>query len=248
MPRLVDIKEACLEVIYTELIETSEACRLYDKLTTDANEHNCLGCQFMDLHRLIYDNFKRLPAGELDREFFCKTYIFWLYFSVERVYEIFDMINHGGRNKLFKTFFEKHFTTTKRVKRWANFLKHPKAFQFTHHPSYRLSSSRLPKDSEMTVIDSVFVEKYYQGNNLNRELTQKLVGKENVCVVFPDLLELTRGFCSEFKIFVDFICSNDMVADYLRSESTITSYYTGLDEDSATPSVPVPPEAQLISE
>ena len=221
-----------MAIFRSKLIETTEACRLFDKLTTDESEHNCLGCQFMDLHQLIYENFRSLPTDDLSVEFFCKTYIFWLYLSVERVYEIFDIINPRGESQIFKSFFEKNFKTTKRIKRWANFLKHPKAFQFTHHPSYRLSVLPvIENDPKITLIDSSFVERYYQGNSRNTELNDRLIGKEEVCVVFPDLPKLTKEFCAEFQVFVNFICNNDMVADFLRSRSTIKAYYEFVDHE-----------------
>jgi hypothetical protein len=47
----------------------------------------------------------------------------------------------------------------------------------------------------------------------------------------PVLVEITTGFCAEMNTFFQFICRNDLVADYLRQRSTIDSIYEAGEAD-----------------
>ena len=41
-----------------------EACKIFSKLVDDdTEEHNCLGCQFVDLHQAILINFESMDAS-----------------------------------------------------------------------------------------------------------------------------------------------------------------------------------------
>ena len=236
MTDLVKINKKCMSLISKHLLTGNgegkyEACKIYEKLVDErSNEHNCLGCQFMNLHQEIYDNFTQINPSGFSIEFYFKTYIFWLYQNVERIYEIFEMINPDSRNSILKTYFEKNFITTKRIKRWTNFIKHPKAFKFTHHPKYFFESD-LTDRNNLIILDTKEIEKFYSGTSKNKELYIKIAKKENVVVAFPNLVELTKNFCKEFITFTKFICENEIIASALKEETTIANYYGHLDYD-----------------
>ena len=230
MADLKQINIDCMAVIKEQLLNgdhtTWEACKIYNKLVVSGStEHNCLGCQFVDLHRSIYDNFSILDTSNLTLEFYFKTYMFWLYQNVERIYELFDLLNPKDENKMIKTFFEKHFTKTKQIKRWTNFIKHPKAFQFTHHPNYLYETDSNNILNESIVLNSDEIESYYSGSKNNSQLYKKISKSQNVIVLIPDLISLTTDFCNEFRTFTAFICNNDIVADYLKNETTVEQYF-----------------------
>ena len=219
----------CLDIIYEKLITGNDGyhtgCKIYTALTEiNSSQHNCLGCQFMDLHDTIYNNFLSIDASRLTEKFYFQTYIFCLYQNVERIYEMFEIINPGEQNIHFTSFFHSNFKTVKLIKRWMNFIKHPKAFQLTHHPQYCFEY-QAPEVIDGTVLDSASIEKYYQGGKRNKELTKLLMNKDDVVVVMPNLIEITEGFCIEFNIFVDFIVDNAFVASILKSTSTIENYF-----------------------
>ncbi|WP_235299775.1 hypothetical protein [Portibacter marinus] len=237
MANLEQINKNCCDIIYRKLLngpsaDDWEACKIFNKLVdAEKDEHNCLGCQFVDIHQTIYKNFKDLVAKDLTEEFYFKTYLFWLYQNVERIYEIFELVNPKGQNKMIKMFFEQNFVENKRIKRWANFIKHPKAFQFSHHPSYFYETdyAKIPTDS--IIFDSNKIEKFYQGDKNNKELYNTIAKKTNVVILIPDLETMTNNFCEEFRLFTNWICKNDMIADFLKMESTIDTYYEDLEED-----------------
>lgn len=235
MSDLKKINEECLSLIDKHLLTGNgegkyEACKIYDKLVVeDSDEHNCLGCQFMELHQEIYDNFSQIDPTGFSVEFYFKTYIFWLYQNVERIYEIFELLNPQDRSPLIKTFFEKNFLTTKTIKRWTNFIKHPKAFQFTHHPDYCFESDIINREKSI-ILDTTEIEKYYSGPSKNKELYNKIAKKDNVVVAFPNLVDLTEKFCVEFEVFTKFICENEIIASALKEETTISEYYESTDD------------------
>ncbi|WP_373553386.1 hypothetical protein [Haliscomenobacter sp.] len=235
MADLQKINSECMSLIDKYLIRGNgdgkyEACKIYTKLINDnSNEHNCLGCQFMELHQQIYDNFSQINPTGFSSEFYFKTYIFWLYQNVERIYEIFEIINPEDKNQILRTFFEKNFITTKKIKRWTNFIKHPKAFKYTHHPQYCFESDLVNREN-LVVLDTVEIEKFYSGPSKNLVLYKMIAKKENVVVAFPNLVELTEEFCIEFQIFTKFICENEIIASALKEETTISDYFEREDE------------------
>ena len=203
-----------------------EACKIYFKLVDDeTEEHNCIGCQFVDLHKAIYINFDAIDVSGLSEEFYFKTYLFWLYQNVERIYELFELVNPKSNNPVIKTFFEKNLIATKQIKRWTNFVKHPKAFQFAHHPKYvyETDDQLIPQGS--IVLDTERIEYFYSGDKKNKELHKLISKKSNVIVKIPDLNILTELFCQEFTIFTNWICENEMIAEFLKDETTIENYY-----------------------
>lgn len=237
MADLNRINTNCCRIIHQKLLngpgaDNWEACKIFEKLVDDDTvEHNCLGCQFVNLHQTIYNNFSQLQTNNLTEEFYFKTYLFWLYQNVERIYEIFELVNPKGHNQMIRSFFEQTFIETKRIKRWANFIKHPKAFQFSHHPEYCYETDRGQIATGSIVLDSAEIEKFYQGDKKNKELYQTIAKKSNIVVLIPDLETMTDNFCEEFKKFTNWICTNDMVADFLRSESTIDNYYDEIEQE-----------------
>lgn len=230
MADLTTINRENCRLIKTKLLNGDntewEACKIFFKLVDDeTEEHNCIGCQFVDLHKAIQTNFESMDVSRLSEEFYFKTYLFWLYQNVERIYELFELVNPDSKNPLLKTFFEKNFIATKQIKRWTNFVKHPKAFQFAHHPKYvyETDADTIPADS--IILDTEKIEYYYQGDKRNKELNQEISKKSNVVVKIPNLNSLTYRFCEEFKIFTKWICENEMIAEFLKDESTIDDYY-----------------------
>lgn len=237
MSDLTKINDECMSLIDKYLLNVNgegkhEACKIYNKLVNeDSSEHNCLGCQFMDLHQQIYNNFTKINTYGLSTEFYFKTYIFWLYQNVERIYEIFEMINPNDKNSILKTYFEQNFITVKKIKRWTNFIKHPKAFKFTHHPEYCFESEFTKRHNNLIILGTKEIEYFYAGTKRNNQLYKKIAKKNKVMVVLPNLVELTEKFCNEFITFTKFICKNEVIASALKKETTISNYYEDIDNE-----------------
>jgi hypothetical protein len=204
---------------------SSSACKIYDKLTEDDDtKQDCIGENFNQLiHRLEsnwFENYK--PTDDLDYYFF--NYFLLLYLFVERVDLIFEVINKDGKSKIFNDYHFNNFKTLRKINKWANFIKHPKEFLFTHWPTYYFEGDTVIIFSEGDVkIDTDFIFDHYHNDKQTRPVI--LENNNRVFVEVPDLENITTEFCKEMNLFFDFICCNQIVADFLKKKSTIENYY-----------------------
>jgi hypothetical protein len=209
-------------------------CDIYDKLT-EGNEmgNNCLGENFNQLIQCIrtdfFKNYK--PSKDTSIEFYSGTYIYWLCLIVERYEFLFEVINPDKKYKLIQDFKEKSFVTFKEVKDWCIFFKHPKEFMFCHWPSFVFESDEKHiKEFEKKgyfKIDTKYVSDNF---TINKHRLPHLENNPKVYVVLPDLKELTEKFIHELKVFIDFICNNELIVSFLRKKSTVEDYYKELFE------------------
>lgn len=227
MENLLAVHEKCGNIFEKELIEVdggrSLACKIWDVMTEGKDNYdNCLGENFNQFIQTIRNDFFKnyKPSAETGLNFYFTTYILWLYLIVERVDFVFDVVNKDGKSKLFSDFKENNFKTCRTVKKWANFIKHPKEFTFAHWPGYAVESAEVADGT--IVINSAFVEKYYSKSDTR---VPELENNRNVVVVIPELANLTSSFCSELNMFFSFVCDNKIVSDFLSKKTTIESYY-----------------------
>lgn len=204
-------------------------CNIYDKLT-EGNEQgsNCLGENFNQLIQFIrvdfFKNYK--PSSDTSMEFYFGTYIYWLCLIVERYEFVFDVINPDRKYKLIQDFKVKNFVTFKEVKDWCIFFKHPKEFMFCHWPTFMVESNSIELN-RLDNLNCIRIDTNYVSENfvINGKRLPNLENHSRVVVVLPDLKELTNRFIKELTIFIDFICKNDLIVDFLRKRTTIEDYY-----------------------
>ena len=240
MKTLEEIHKSCHKIFRNEFIEvpedtsnddvtrfgTSKACKIYDKLTEgDETRQDSIGENFNQLIQRLDNNwFERFsPTDDLDYYFF--SYFLWLYLFVERVDIIFNIISDNGKTKLFNDFQQQNFKTLRKINKWANFIKHPKEFLFTHWPSYYMEGdSSVHIRTGDVKIDTDFIFKHYFSESKERPVI--LQNNKSVYVEVPDLEKITVEFCREMNVFFDFVCCNQIVADFLKKKSTIENFYT----------------------
>ncbi len=202
----------------------SKACNVHDKLIEDSvGKRDCIGENFNQLIQRIDEEWftNYTPGDNLDYYFF--NYFLLLYLIVERVDLIFQVINQDGKSKLFNDFQFHNFKTLRKINKWANFIKHPKEFMFTHWPTYYIKDvHQLELSGGYVLIDTDFIFDHYFSEKKPRPIV--LENHENVYVEVPNLEEVTREFCKEMNIFFDFICCNQVVADCLKKKSTLESF------------------------
>ena len=211
--------EIFIDAHYSDDLE-SLLCQIHNSFPSG---HNCVGCNLNDSNLRIekfliqHDNFQDLYLT-------FTTFIFLLYLQVESIYEYFDII------QLQESYKQKHFQSFQTVKRWANFLKHPKAFMLVHHPKWTFEGRKIndvvEKISKTTpLINSNFVNEYYSGDRKNKELFKKLNKKEDILVVFPNPVELIKDFTIAQIKFTDIIANNEIVRDLLDNKATIENHF-----------------------
>ncbi len=214
------------EIFNSELMKGGEPtiCKLheiFDSMRDNSSTHNCLGCNFANSIYLIKSFFNRIEHYDtLDDAYF--EYLFRLYLVIERMNEIFKIIELPLRYK------SRHFNIVQEVTKWANFIKHPKAFVYTHHPVFMIEGEST--DSDCTTIDSEFVCKYYSNEKKNKKLFDKVHNNPSIVVQFPNPCGLMEGFISEFDKFQDIISNNKVYKEILSECSTYEEYFEEMDE------------------
>jgi len=208
--------------------ESSKACTLHDvfKRFHDGG-HNCLGCNFDECTDLITRFLER--HEKLDNiQFDITVYLLLLYLFIERVEVVLDIV------QVPEPYRAKHFKIFTQIRKWANFIKHPKSFVLTHHPTYDYEGSGIEYDGVFSLkINDPIVEKYYKGLKTqqdhkirNKELYELLKGSpESIIVIFPNIKTITQKFCVAINIFYDLIKKNDVYIDLLNDETTLVKYF-----------------------
>lgn len=226
---LKDVFEQVLEIFvlnnYDDEYE-SLYCSIHNSFSKG---HNCVGCNLND-DNIRLESFLVNYEHFYDANLTFTTFILLLYLQVESIHEYFQII------QLQESYRLKHFQVFQEIKRWANFLKHPKSFMLVHHPIYSYEGRKVlnPKNGEFIIekckksnplIDSSFVNTYYSGDKKNKELYKKLHKKEDLIVLFPDPIRLIKEFTEAQNKFTDMIFNNEIVRDLLDNETTIEDYF-----------------------
>lgn len=204
------------------------ACKLHDAFGgNEGPHHNCIGCNFASGSQLVLRFLKRHKDHD-DVEQDVTVYILLLYLIVEKAVIILDYLKYQSHLK------SENFQTFILIKRWTNFIKHPKAFLLSHHSIYNYEDSNITYEFTPTlIINSTFVSKYYKGvgektkqEELNNELYALVSNKKDILVMFPNLPSLTLQFCTEYNYFVDMILSNETYKSELNNRATLENFFT----------------------
>lgn len=205
--------------------ESQEAisCRLH-ALTSDA-DHNCLGCNFArQIAALIATcrNLKSTPENQEDW-ISVATLLYWM----NPIVDACVTTTHLAGLDLEK--FRSDFPGLIDIKPWANFFKHPKAFQFTHHATLGFTKPAGTEPSVM--INTEFVQKFYKNTKKNRELRDQLKGSDAPFVELPNMTFLAKRFCEDFEGFLTLV-ESDPIWNELKSDAVFDAYFEALDEAS----------------
>lgn len=213
--------------------EYSLMCKIHDAFGgNESQHHNCLGCNFASSTTLIR-NFLSKYESYTDINDTMTLYILTLYLLVERMEVVFELITVpiNYKNKYFKVF--------EQIRKWANFIKHPKAFVLVHHPIFEISENLVydhPKGS--LIIDDAFIATYYTGKKdfdaqkkSNKELLDKLKNKKDVVVLFPSVFQITTKLCFSINKFVELITKNEVFIEVLNDDTTIDDYFVNRKEE-----------------
>ncbi len=197
-------------------------CQLHDAFGTfDSPHHNCLGCNFADSTELIL-NFLGTYHMQRNIQFAFSTFMVLAYLLVERMDTVLNIV------ELNKGYRGRHFGVLLSIRKWANFLKHPKAFILTHHPRFTYVGApdcREQVASADVVIDRDFVDRYYSNDEKDRELYRVLENKERVLVVFPSAVDTAEKLCAAMADCVSLIRDNKVYREVLEGRSTFRDYW-----------------------
>ena len=185
------------------------------------DDHNCIGCNLAD----SVDHLRAfLETHETQKriKFAYPSFIIHSYLLVERIDTLFNII------QLHQSYRDKNFKVLMAIRRWANFIKHPKAFIRTHHAVFTFSGSAKfgdLSDNATVTINRAFIDKYYCNNDNNDDLIDELENKENVLVVFPDANYVTEKLCEALKKTIDLFENNEVYREILGDSTTFHDYW-----------------------
>ena len=124
-------------------------CDLHDKeyLGDHKGNHVCIACTLDDsvckLDRFLTEATDLENDEDSNVDYIFTNYILLLYLTVEKLHTVFKTIG------ISYDFVEENWPVLIEIRKWANFIKHPKGFLFTHHPTYYfclLYTSPSPRD------------------------------------------------------------------------------------------------------
>ncbi|MCX7544876.1 hypothetical protein [Marinicella gelatinilytica] len=109
------------------------------------------------------------------------------------------------------------------IHKWANFIKHPKAFLLCHHPEFSFNANRSDFDF---IIDNKVVIKYYAGSKRNADLYKKITNKTNVLVLYPSATDLMDFFVKDVNKIIPLIEENKIYKETLSDKATFEDYFS----------------------
>lgn len=203
-------------------------CKLHDYLKTEnSNEfsHSCIACNLNDSIEKIYKFCKNTEvetefSNEL-REYNFTVFILLCYLFVEKITTIFKVIG------ITQEFVESNWNVLIKIRKWANFIKHPKGFLFTHHPNYFYEfETILSNHKEFKSIGYDFVKKFYNKENpeIFKQLIKEIGNKDEINVFIPNPIEICEDLVIFSTQFTEIIKANPYFQGILRTHTHIEDY------------------------
>ena len=207
-------------------------CRLHEEeyLGSPENEttisHNCIACNLQDGNLKIFKFLNELGTIQSSEEIEYASTIFYLllYLQIEKFHTIFKFIG------ITFDYVEQYWEPLIQIRKWANFIKHPKGFLFTHHPSFIYEDDAtipsLKSNNINQVISYEEIKKFYtrETDDGFKNTIKELGNKKNIIVVIPCPLRIMTDYCRINVEFCDKIKDNPHFKEILKKHSTIDDY------------------------
>lgn len=200
-------------------------CKLHDKAylgsegeDDEDDPHNCLACTLNGGIQRI-NHFLMMYETHKDEDMFT-IYILLLYLEVEKLHTIFKFIG------ITMEYVEQNWSVLIEIRKWANFIKHPKGFLFTHHPEYVFENETYNKSNDEQIIDFSFVSKFYYHENEDKfkQTIKELGNKGNIIVILPNPQRLAKEFVLVCIAFCEKLKNNPHFQEVLKKHTTISDY------------------------
>ena len=187
------------------------------------NSHNCIACQLQDGNMRIY-RFLNDTETSSDIEYSFTVFILLLYLQVEKFHTIFKFIG------ITIEYVEENWATLIEIRKWANFIKHPKGFLLTHHPNFIFEDDKGLKqhkaNKQVQIIDYEIIKKFYtrETDDGFKNTIKEMGNKKNLFVVLPCPERLISDYNTISQLFCDKIGANPHFKEVLKKHSTIEDY------------------------
>lgn len=198
-------------------------CDLHDKeyLGNHNGNHVCLACTLDDsvgkLDRFLTEATELDNDDDSNIEYLFTSYILLLYLTVEKLHTIFKTIG------ISYDFVQENWPVLIEIRKWANFVKHPKGFLFTHHPSYFFEYEKLVEKEKYQILDFDFIKRFYfrEDEKKFKQTIIEVANKKNIAVELPDPERMTNEFVEVCKAFCEKIKLNEHFKSILKNKVII---------------------------
>lgn len=187
----------------------------------DSKSHACLGCNLNTSLEFIY-RFLKQNKSKKDIEYTFTNFTLLIFLLVEKLTTIFRVIG------ITQEYVEINWTVLVEMRKWANFVKHPKGFLFSHHPVYNFEPDDIPKKyrNHKKITFKNLVEPLYKREDENKfkETINQFANKKDLIVIIPD----PERICKELNIvcweFCKKIKDNEHFKQILKETSVLDNY------------------------
>ena len=234
MDKFKQAKEELYKITHHDYSASCEQlfCKLHEEeyLGSPENEttisHNCIACNLQDGNLKIYKFLNELETVQTSEEIEYASTIFYLllYLQIEKFHTIFKFIG------ITFDYVEQNWETFIQIRKWANFIKHPKGFLFTHHPTFIYEDNTtilsLKSNNINQLISYEEIKKFYtrETDDGFKNTIKELGNKKNIIVVLPCPLRIMTEYCKINREFCDKIGENPHFKEILKKHSTIEDY------------------------
>jgi hypothetical protein len=185
-------------------------CKLHEPeyLGNHEGSHVCIGCMLDDsiskIDRFLSEVHLIDEESNENIDYIFTNFILLTYLTVEKLHTIFKFIG------ITYEYVEVKWPVLIEIRKWANFVKHPKGFLFTHHPDYIFEYDQIDKnDKSKQFIDFDIVSKFYfrEDETKWKQTLNEIANKDNIIVILPnperlmfEFVQVCRQFCDKIKI------------------------------------------------
>lgn len=234
MDKFQQAKEILYKISHHDHINGCE--QLFCKLHNDeylgsaekdsTNSHNCIACNLQDGNLKIYKFLNELGKVDTSEDIEYASTIFYLllYLQVEKFHTIFKFIG------ITFEYVEQNWEPLMQIRKWANFIKHPKGFLFTHHPTFIYEDNStiptLKANKQNQIIDYDIIKKFYtrETDDGFKNTIKEVGNKRNIVVILPCPVRIMTDYCKISQGFCNKLGDNPHFKEILKKHSTIEDY------------------------
>ncbi len=201
-------------------------CKLHKELSINDNQkhHNCLACNLSESIKYL-GKFLNNGVIEEDFEYSYSMFILLLHLQTEKFFTLFTFLG------ITRKYQSKNWEVLSRINRWANFIKHPKGFLFSHHPKMLISKTQILENERAGIKElnyKNFISKYYTNENADNfyNSINLIKGKKNIVLIVDSPIYLMGDFAKFCEEIIKIIAENSFFRNQLIENTTIEDYWS----------------------
>lgn len=188
----------------------------------DQMHHNCLACNLdQDFGYIIkFLNETRKPFSDKDHiRYTFSIFIQLMNNCVEKMIAVLKVIHIKDYLTKWPVLWE--------IKRWTNFIKHPKLFLYTHHPEFLFNDQLYnePNNNTSDILAYPFVSDFFTNEKFEiAQLKSKVQNRGGLTVVLPNLVRVSKEYIFFCYQVLQLIEQSPDYKNDLRNISTLENF------------------------